>query len=247
MKRVNLFIVGGQKCGTTALASFLQQHPDICLVDGKEAHIFDFMPVEQRCEQTLDQAYGQLTSHYQGERYLCDATPIYSYWQDIHGDLVEYSPDAKIIFMLRDPVERAVSQYQMEYGRGTEDKGIIEAFISESYRLKRAQGDRSQHSSWRLHSYIDRGFFSHQYDNLLKHFAPEQILLIHNQSLRKYHDKTLEKVFDFLELPNCKIPEKTVFSGKYSETGPTVKLAKLIAHWRLHQEREFVKQFEIID
>ena len=39
--KVNLHIVGVQKAGTTALAHFLSQHPDICLVDGKEAHVFD--------------------------------------------------------------------------------------------------------------------------------------------------------------------------------------------------------------
>lgn len=244
MKQVNLFIVGGQKCGTTALASFLRQHPDVCLVDGKEAHVFDMLEPGERTQENLHSAYSPLLSHYNGEKYICDATPIYSYWQDIHESLAQHSPKAKVIFMLRDPVERAVSQYQMEFSRGNEEEGIVSAFLKESARLKRDAGNRALDSSWRLHSYLDRGKFFEQYMNLLKFFPAEQILVLHNNELRNQHQATLKRVYDFLEISDFHIPQKDVFSGKYKAEGVSLKLAKLYAALKLKRDRAFVKQYE---
>ncbi|WP_318496482.1 sulfotransferase family protein [Photobacterium leiognathi] len=243
MKKINLFIIGGQKCGTTALASFLSKHHDVCLVSGKEAHIFDQPEIENCSSIDIDKKYEPLLSHYNGEKWCCDATPIYSYWRATHSKIAQYSPDAKIIFMLRDPVERAVSQYQMEHKRGNESVGILSAFLLEKWRLYRANQSQSLTSSWRTHSYIDRGFFSQQYQQLLMHFRPEQILIIHNEQLKKKHHETLKRVFDFLAIENQDIQPKTVFSSKFKVSGLQTTIAKAFAKWRLRDEIKFVDRY----
>ncbi|MBC7006432.1 sulfotransferase [Photobacterium sp. BZF1] len=244
MAAVNLFIVGGQKCGTTALASFIQQHPDICLVQNKEAHVFDSAQAPEMTRSEFQACFDTLSGHYQGEKYLCDATPIYSYWPEAIESVAEYAPDAKVIFLLRDPVDRAVSQYQMEHKRGLEPKGMFQAFLAEPSRLEEARGDRTPTSPWRVHSYMDRGHFSVQYKKLMELFDKDQILVLHNNQLRNNHDATLKKVFDFLQLPDHTIPAKEVFSGEYLPMGWEERLARMYAKWKLKKEREFVAGFD---
>ncbi|WP_318479390.1 sulfotransferase family protein [Photobacterium leiognathi] len=243
MRKINLFIIGGQKCGTTALAAFLSQHDDICLVSGKEAHIFDQPDIDNYSLEDIDKKYTSLLSHYNGEKWCCDATPIYSYWQPTHSKIAKYNPDAKIIFMLRDPIERAVSQYQMEHSRGNESLSILPAFLLEKWRLYKANKNPSDLSSWRIHSYVDRGYFSKQYKQLLMHFSPEQILVIHNEQLKKEHGKTLKKVFDFLDIENQEIKSENVFSSKFKAIGWQTTIAKLYAKFCLRDEVKFVKKY----
>ncbi|WP_047688555.1 sulfotransferase family protein [Vibrio sp. ZOR0018] len=247
--RPNLFILGGQKCGTTALAHFLAQHPDICLADGKEAHIFDhpdFLDHHgQMCisHEALDKAYQAKFAHEMGERYRCDATPIYSYWQPILPALARYQPQAKVIFMLRDPVERAMSHYTMERSRGFENASMLQAFLSEARRLKKAQHNYHWGSPLRTHSYLDRGAFSRQWANINHWFKPENILLLHNDQLRYQHHEALEQVFQFLNLQSVDIPAESVFAGQYTPSSLSQRLAKLYAQAKLSQEQRFVRQF----
>ena len=242
MKRMNLAIVGGQKCGTTALADFISQHPDIFLVNGKEAHVFDSPDIDSITEEVIEARYSQLIKGYEGEPIVCDATPIYSYWPDIPARLASYNPDMKIIFLVRDPVDRAVSQYFMEKGRGAETLGILPAFLAERWRVNRGRGDRSQSSSWRHHSYLDRGFFSKQLANLESVIPAENLLLLNNNELREAHAATMEKVFSFIGVANRNIPKRVVFEGKYENNSISVRVARLYAGWRLKAERKFVQK-----
>ncbi|EKO3677105.1 sulfotransferase [Vibrio metschnikovii] len=247
--RPNLFILGGQKCGTTALAHFLAQHPDIAVAEGKEAHIFDcpdFLNNQGQVSvshQTLDKAYQAKFAHANGQRYRCDATPIYAYWQPILAAVADYQPQAKVIFMLRDPVERAISHYTMERSRGLESVSMLRAFLTESWRLKQAQHNYQWDSPLRTHSYLDRGVFSRQWATINHCFQSENILLLHNDQLRYQHNQTLAKVFQFLDLPPVEIPVESVFSGQYTAPSLSQRLARLYAQAKLSQEQRFVGQF----
>ncbi|EHH0749927.1 TPA: sulfotransferase domain-containing protein [Vibrio vulnificus] len=247
--RPNLFIIGGQKCGTSALAHFIAQHPEICLAKGKEAHIFDHPDffngdgLESLSQEVLDQAYEPKFAHANNERYLCDATPIYAYWHRILPVLAQYQPAAKVIFMLRDPVERAISQYTMERSRGLESQSMLRAFLSESKRLKQAQNNYGWDSPLRTHSYIDRGFFSEQLAQIEQLFAPENILIMHNDELRYQHHDALARVFQFLQIQNREIQSESVFSGKYTPPSLSERMARLYAMSKLYKEQQFVRQF----
>ena len=243
--QVNLAIVGGQKCGTTALADFIAQHPDIFVVNGKEGHIFDAPDIDELSVKDIDFRYSQILQGYGSERYICDATPIYSYWQDIPPRLRNYNADFKVIFLLRDPVDRAVSQYFMEKNRGDEHLNILSAFLSETKRLSRDQGNRVLGSSWRHHSYLDRGLYSEQISNLKKNFAPENILIMTNSELRYQHQEALIRVFSFLGINNVNISGKNVFEGKYNADEFIVKVARVYALLKLRNERKLFRQYEL--
>lgn len=250
MKRPNLFILGGQKCGTTALAQFLDQHPDICLAQGKEAHVFDdpahlnASGHSQASFAQLDAAYAKKFADARQQQYWCDATPIYAYWSQLLPAISAYSAQAKVILMVRDPVERAISHYMMERARGIEKREMLTAFMSESSRLKAAAGDWGWQSPLRTCSYLQRGRFSDQLAALLRVFDRSNVLIMHNDELRYQHHRALERIFRFLQLPNHGVEPETVFASSYSPPSWSDRLAIGYAHSRLYRERQWVKRFQ---
>ncbi|HEA3200189.1 TPA: sulfotransferase domain-containing protein [Aeromonas veronii] len=218
MERVNLFIVGAQKGGTTALADFLSQHPQVYIADGKEAHVFDD-PLLQCCEMAhIDSAYQEYFSCYQGEMVRCDATPIYMYFKEIPERIFSYNPDARIIIILREPAERAFSQYQMEKRRGDEEFSFIRALLSEKKRLASDLDRYKLDSAHRLFSYRSRGCYFEQLQNIYSIFPKENVLVLSNNELRFKHKQTLVKVAHFLNISVVDIPAASVFSGNYKMT-----------------------------
>lgn len=213
MKLLDFMIVGAQKCGTTALAEFLNQHSRIQMARDKEVHLFDSL------EFSPDWTPHEISAHYQNYfhppkkcQILGEATPIYLYLPEIASQLAKYNPMLKVIVLMRDPVERAYSQYRMERDRGNESIPFGLALLLEGFRLLRDSKSREEESSVRRHSYRSRGLYSRQLDNLWKHFPREQVLVVSNEALRNDHQITLDQVFDFLEIPAENISPRTIFS-----------------------------------
>ena len=115
LPKVNFMIVGVQKSGTTALSEFCSEHPEICMAKPKEPHLFD---AEEFDEAGLDDNYSKFFDHFKGEAILGEATPIYMFLPEIAKRLHTYNPDLKLLVILRDPVDRAISQYSMSQSRG---------------------------------------------------------------------------------------------------------------------------------
>ncbi|MFQ2227257.1 sulfotransferase family protein [Aeromonas hydrophila] len=218
MKKVNLFIVGTQKGGTTALADFLAKHPNVYVVDGKEAHVFDNPVLQNTSSDCIDIAYQKLLSRYNGEEICCDATPIYMFFKEIPARLFNYNPNARVIIILRDPAERALSHYQMEKKRGDEKLSYFSALLSEKKRLATDVDCYKLGSAHRIFSYRSRGHYFSQLVNIYSHFPKENVLILTNEQLRLQHDSALEKVSHFLKIPNVTIPPAKIFSGNYQVT-----------------------------
>lgn len=120
MARPNFLIIGSAKCGTTSLASILAGHPDCCFAHPKEASFFQDTvncQVNQNYAKGLD-CYEQFFKHYQGEKSVGEGTPSYSDRTPSPGTaarIYKFDPGMKIIYMLRDPLERQVSAWRMFY------------------------------------------------------------------------------------------------------------------------------------
>lgn len=246
MPAINLFIAGTQKGGTTALAEFLTAHPEVCLVQGKEAHVFDQPEIDALSAEEIDGRYAALLPHYRGQTVCCDATPLYMFFPDIPSRLAGYNPAAKIIVLLRDPAERALSQYQMEKRRGDEPFGFAQALIAEHHRLNQAANPRDTGSAWRLHSYRHRGYYSHQLANIYQHFAPEQVLLLRNSDLLHHHQHTLDRICQFLAISTFHCEPRAVFAGRYPvSVTERITLAVLrLCYWP--EYRRLKRQYGIV-
>ena len=217
----NLFISGVQKAGTTALASFLEQHPDICLVKNKEAHVFDD-PALQKAQdksQFVHEKYAEKLQHYSGEKYILDATPITILHPLFVEQCADFCPDALHIVMLRDPVERAISHYAMSKKKGREDLEPLAAFWSERQRMIGFYENLPTSefkSEYRDHSYLIRGRYKRQLRTLYRFFPKNNVKVITQECLLNKHTETLEDIFDFLSLPQQTIKDERVFASNQS-------------------------------
>ena len=224
---MDFMIVGAQKCGTTALASFLGQHPQIRICE-KEMHVFDdpdyradwtVAEIDERYRRELDDA-----AEHQPETLRGEHTPIYLYLPEVAGRLKTYNPNLKLIVLLRDPTERAISHYHMEKSRGHEKLPLALALALESTRLARDSNPTAPFSPTRLHSYRARGKYRAQLRNLFRHFQRDNILIVRNRDLRERHDATLRRVFEFLGVcPAVTVPQQVVFAGRYAKRHPVTR------------------------
>lgn len=207
--RVDFVIGGTQKGGTSALDSFLRQHPEICMPQTrKELHFFD-----REAENTDYKKYHANFKSKPQHHVIGEASPIYMYWETAPYRIWKYNPKMKWILVLRDPVERAFSAWNMETKRGKENLSFAEAIKKEPQRCRQALP--LQH---RVYSYLDRGFYAHQVHRLFNIFGRDNCLVLLNEELRNDHKKTLRRVFEFLGVASSFVPpEASVFEQEYAD------------------------------
>jgi len=213
--KVDFMIVGAQKSGTTALAHFLAQHPQIGMLDG-EGHVFDSETYSRDwTPERIDERYANRFAHCAGASVFGESTPVYMYLEDVPAELARYNPDLKLVVALRDPVERAISQYDMERQRRKERLPLPLALLVEPFRLRRSGNPHASESAARRHSYRSRSLYSVQLKNLLRVFPPGNVLVIRSEDLLERHGAVLERVFRFLGVPaDVNVPPEVVFKGE---------------------------------
>ncbi|WP_102798336.1 sulfotransferase family protein [Bowmanella denitrificans] len=244
MKPVNLHIIGVQKAGTTALASFLQQHPSVYVVEGKEAHIFDHPEYSAQAapQDFARRQYQRRMQNYQGQPIICDATPITVYQPTFLRACYHYNPQAKFILILRDPVERAISHYLMSKRTGQESRNMLSAFVLEPLRLAIAarRNGWAFNSPLRTQSYLHRGLYRKQLQFLYNLIPATQVLVLRQQELKHAHQQTLLKIFSFLDIHRHPIAPETVFAAPESPPGWLDRLARRYArlYFRLRGESD---------
>lgn len=213
------FVVGGaQKCGTSAMDTFLRQHPQIGMPrTGKELHFFD--DEDNFIRRPNYRAYHAHFRPSAAHRKFGESTPIYMYWESAPVRIWKYNPDMKWIILLRNPVERAYSAWRMEYERKAEPLLFAEAVTHEAERCSTARP--LQH---RVFSYLDRGYYAHQVRRLHRVFGPRNCLCLLTEDLAANHAATLRKVFTFLEVdPDFTLPAARVFEHT-KHSGPDLDL-----------------------
>jgi Sulfotransferase domain len=194
--KIDFFIVGAQKGGTTALDAYLRGHRSIQMAAQKEAHFFD--------EESIDWSqpdYEILHSHFDWRDGAIamrgEATPIYCYWPDSAERLSRYNPGAKLILCLRHPAYRAHSHWRMEIKRGAETLSFEEA-VGETGRKRVLDAVHGVH---RVFSYVERGFYARQIRRLQRIFPPRQLLYLRTEDLWLQPQHTIDLVLDFLGVP----------------------------------------------
>jgi hypothetical protein len=244
VKSLDFMIIGAQKSGTTALSHFLSQHPRVCMAAGKEVHLFDADDFSD--DWTVTDINIRYARYFEGADELSlwgEATPIYLYWAQIIPALKRYNPALKLIVILRDPAERAISHYEMEKSRANETLPLWLALLREPRRLM-LEGPRLGHAH-RCHSYVDRGHYAEQLANLRKHFCDEQILVLESDTLKYQHPATMEKVCDFLGIESAhSIKTERVFSGSYQKKhlSPYYAFLKRCLAWRFRHANTQLKK-----
>jgi len=206
---VDFFIVGAQKSGTRALASFLKQSPEVGLSKAgrPEPRYFDTLNV--KIENPDYSRYHAHFTHDSLSRITGDSTPSYIFYPQAIPAIHRYNPDAKIICILRDPTERAYSQWNMQVGMGKESRSFIEALKNEATYCRKNELHRN-------YSYVRRGLYHRQILHVFDVFPRDQCLILRNEELRHNHYKTMNDVFRFLNVKQVEIPaQEIVHSRRY--------------------------------
>jgi Sulfotransferase domain len=220
------FVVGGtMKGGTTALSAFLDQHPEIHMARGKEAHFFD---TDEHFRPGCQPDYGLYHRHFSpgpGTRLLGDATPIYLYWEPAPARVAAYNPRMKWLLLLRQPAERAYSHWNMLRLNGAEPLAFDEA-------VARAAERANLPAQCRIFSYLDRGFYARQLRRLFAVVPRRQVLVLRSEELRRDHHATLRRIFEFLSIDAGVRGEPAVIHpGRYDAHLPVDHKRELTAHF----------------
>ncbi len=195
-EKVGVFLAGVQKAGTTSLFGYLAAHPLLAAPRAKETHFFDDESQDWQAPdyRLLDAGFGATTPG----AIRFDATPIYSFWPPAMARIRRYNPAARLILLLRDPIERAYSHWAMEFRRGAETLPFAEAIREGRRRLPAAA---PQAPAWREFSYVERGFYATQVQRALALFPARQLLCLDAEALHRNPAIGLERIAGFLGLP----------------------------------------------
>ncbi len=202
----DLLIVGAMRSGTSSLFKYLSQHPDLAPSLRKEVEYFT--RYYDRSESWYRQHFAlearKRVRRARGKRLLAfEASPYYLYEPRCPGRAQALMPDAKIVAILRDPVERAHSDYQHMCRHGFESLSFAEAVEAESGRteaeLARMLEDPSYFSKDHHHfSYVERGRYAVQIERWLAHYRRDQVLLLESEELYQRPVECLQEICDFL-------------------------------------------------
>ena len=181
--------LGTQKGGTTTLHRLLGQHPDVYLPACKEVHFFDL---------NYDAGEGWYRNHFANAKphQTCgEITPFYLFHPDVPGRIHNLLPKARMVVLLRDPVERTISQLFHARKRGFETLKPADALAAEPQRLQ--SGDPV---SLQKHSYLSRSRYLEQLDRYEALFPREQLLILRSEDLFSTPERIWRKLLSFLEL-----------------------------------------------
>ncbi len=243
----DFLIIGTAKSGTTTLHGWMSEHPLIVPASTKEVHFFDyefyrgtdwyrshFPLASERDEVERESGRPFLTG---------EASPTYISHQWAPSRIAAALPEAKLIVALRNPVDRAYSQYQMSCREGEESESFAEAVALEEERLRgektRSLADK-RYNSWPLGcwSYLLRSRYAEQVERWFELFRREQFLFLKTDDLESQPQGALDQAYEFLELPayrNEHLPHLHT-APVYEPMGADTR-AQLVEYFRPQNER----------
>ena len=200
--------IGTQKGGTTSLHALMSQDERIGMPKRKELHYFDQDELEDV------QAYAREFEGFSEKKLIGEITPYYIFHPKAAQRIKQTIPNVKIIALLRNPVERTISQYFHATRRGYENLELEAALRDEKKRL--LSGGKFSHQK---HSYIQRSIYEKQLAEYEKRFPVNQILVLKSEDLFEDTQATWTIIQEFLGIKplfNCsKLPRMN--SGKGEE------------------------------
>lgn len=195
------FVVGAPKCGTTSLYFYLKEHDEIYLPEQKELHYFSLPEVDDTFYPNnniirSEQQYRGLYKDVAGKKICGDISPSYLYHQKSAGRIKDFSDDAKIIIILRDPVKRAISHYMMDRNKGFVDVELMEI-------LEQPKNYSAYHKE-----YVGMGLYSAQVDVYKKLFSDEQISILFFEEFFEDVNASMQDLHGFLSVKPRRLTNK---------------------------------------
>lgn len=232
-----VIVPGTMRGGTTSLFRYLAGHPHIAASRVKEVHYFDL-----HCGRGPRWYRQQFPNHGRPTVGL-EASPYYMYEPRVPARVRALVPEARLVFLLRDPIARAYSHYRKNRRDGREPLDFEAAIAAEEERLageeERLLDDATYVSDLhRYYSYAGRGHYAEQLLRWREHFPSAQMLVLDAGDLYAAPRRTLARVVEFIGLepwePASVAPHN---AGGEHATPPAAATARLTAHFAPHQRQ----------
>lgn len=222
-------VIGVHKGGTTSLYSYLIEHPRIIAPIKKEMDFWSWK---------FNGSVDWYKSHFppipaQGNFLTGEASPSYFDYREAPSRLFNAFPNIKLVLLLRNPVDRAVSQYYHWIRLNWDNRSMEEAFNSDLEKLIVGKID-----VWRKElNYLARGVYIEFVREWLRVFPREQLLVLSSEEFYQNTAESMEKVFDFLGLSVHHLPEYKAFNpGKYAPISESMR-RRLNDFFQPHNQR----------
>jgi hypothetical protein len=175
------FVIGAPKCGTTSLHYYLDQHPAISMSRVKEPWVFARQDYAERLGD-----YRDLFDRAAGVRG--ESTAVYSmypHFPDVPERIARVVPDARFVYIVREPVERAVSHYEQLVTDGKEHRPLEVALLADDEPAN---------------VYLAASRYASQLKRYLRIWPPEPILVIEHSELMRRTPETVSRIYGFLDV-----------------------------------------------
>jgi hypothetical protein len=238
-------IIGAQKAGTSSVYAWLCENPYVRGARRKEVHFFTHHhhrgPDWYRRQFPSDRDRAAFAAGHGRPFITGEATPAYLLAPRVPGLMARLIPDVKLIVQLRDPVERAYSQFQMNRRLGLEPIASFSAALAlEDPRFADGCDPSIPERDWGPRSwthYLGRGRYAEQLQRWFTHFPAERFHVLTMEALAAQPEETLDRLRAFLGLPPHIDPRpKPVTRGSYGPMPADVR-AGLRAYFTPHNER----------
>jgi hypothetical protein len=221
----DFLILGAQKAGTTALYAYLRRHPQITGPSWKEVSFFD------RHYSRGEAWYrGNFPNALRARGLVGEASPSYLFHPLAPERVAAMLPEARLIALVRNPVDRAFSHYQHEVALGREPLSFEDALAAEDERLRgeeeRMLADPTYFShAWWNHTYRARGRYAEQLERWLAVFPQERLLVLPSEDLLADPEASHGRVLEFLgAAPHRLDSYPRVFERQYQPMKPETRL-----------------------
>lgn len=197
----NFFIVGAAKAGTTSLHEYLKNVPGIYMSPYKEPHYFAPNVVPSRYYKKIqkEEDYVRLFEHVENEIAIGESSVSYLWDRESPKLIKNASPNAKIIMILRNPIERAYSHYLHHSRVGYDSVDFYEA-IKRDYQKK--------NKLWQIPDlYVYPGLYYEQVKRFLDAFGPESVKILIFEEFIKDTVGKVKEVMQFLGV-NSEVPKE---------------------------------------
>jgi tetratricopeptide (TPR) repeat protein len=223
-KAPDFIIIGAGKSGTTSLYKYLGYHPQILLSNKKELRFFD-KNFTLGYEWYLAQ-FPTITD--QSQWLTGEASPSYLFMAHAAQRIKDLAPNIKLIVMLRNPVERSISDYYQNQKTGCNNQTLEQAIATEIQRIKQQTEVELSYGS----GILSQSLYYYKLKRWLKIFPKSQLLIIKSEVFFANPGKSMEQVLDFLGLANTQHHNYQKYNvGDYSEISEAIKeqLAKFFS------------------
>lgn len=216
----NTFLIGAQKAGSTSLDNWIAKHPQVYAYSSlKDMPLF----VKFTDNDSLNKRLLMEKPSYKNQKIVLHTAVNYMFYPSLIKKIAEQQPDAKLLIVLRNPVERAISAYLYFHKMLREKRSMQDALIYKPQKNVEISRDNNDLT------YIEHGLYYNQIKNCLQYFSRSQLLILNYDELKTDATTVLKLVFGFLNIDEA-------FTPKLAVSNITGELKSRLLHEKMFQK-----------